>query len=90
MHEEGRRKMPELFRHYGFIFMFFSHEHEPVHVHVRGNGGDAKYNWDGHAFVREYARQIKSNDLKRIEQMIVENTDIILKRWKEVFGETDD
>lgn len=82
--------MPELFRHYGFIFMFFSHEHEPVHVHVRGNGGDAKYNWDGHAFVREYARQIKSNDLKRIEQMIVENTDIILKRWKEVFGETDD
>jgi len=81
--------MPELFRHYGFIFMFFSHEHEPVHVHVRGNGGDAKYNWDGKRFIREYARQIKANDLKRIEQMIAENTDIILKRWKEVFGETD-
>ena len=81
--------MPELFRHYGFVFMFFSHEHEPVHVHVRGNGGDAKYNWDGRAFILEYAHQIKSNDLKRIEQMISENADIILKRWIEVFGETD-
>ena len=80
--------MPELFRHYGYIFMFFSHEHEPVHVHVRGNGGDAKYYWNGHAFVRECAHQIKANDLKRIERMILENTDIILKRWKELFGET--
>ena len=42
-----------------------------------------------YGFVLEYARQIKSNDLKRIEQMISENADIILKRWKEVFGETD-
>ena len=82
--------MPELFRHYGFIFMFFTHEHEPVHVHVRGNGGDAKYNWNGQAFIREYAHRIKANDLKRIEQMISENTDIILKRWKEIFGEPDE
>ena len=82
--------MPELFRHYGFIFMFFTHEHDPVHVHVRGNGGDAKYNWNGQTFIREYAHHIKANDLKRIEQMISENTDIILKRWKEVFGEPDE
>ena len=82
--------MPELFRHHGFFFMFFSHEHAPVHVHVRGNGGDAKYVWDGCAFILEYSHQIKANDLKRIEQMISENTDIILKRWKDVFGETDE
>jgi len=82
---EGQGAMPELFRHYGFIFLFFSHEHEPIHVHVRGNGGDAKYTWDGADFVREYAHQIKANDLKRIEQMISENKDIILKRWKEIF-----
>lgn len=82
---EGQGAMPELFRHYGFIFLFFSHEHEPIHVHVRGNGSDAKYTWDGADFVREYAHQIKANDLKRIEQMISENKDIILKRWKEIF-----
>ena len=82
---EGQDVMPELFRHHGFIFLFFSHEHEPIHVHVRGNGGDAKFIWDGSDFVREYAHQIKANDLKRIEQMISENKDIILKRWKEIF-----
>ena len=82
---EGQDVMPELFRHHGFIFLFFSHEHEPIHVHVRGNGGDAKFTWDGSDFVREYAHQIKANDLKRIEQMISENKDIILKRWKEIF-----
>ena len=87
---EGHGDMPELFRHRGFIFMFFTHEHEPVHVHVRGNDGDAKYDWNGQSFVRAYAHHIKANDLKRIEQVIAENTDIILKRWKELFGESDE
>ena len=77
--------MPELFRHYGFIFLFYSHEHEPMHVHVRGNNGEAKFNWNGNAFVLDYAINIKANDLKRIEQSIEENADIIEKRWKELF-----
>lgn len=28
---------------------------------------------------------IKTNDLKRIERMIAENADIIIKRWNELF-----
>jgi hypothetical protein len=54
-----RNTMPELFRQYGFIFMFFSREHEPIHVHVRGHNGDAKFNWNGEAFVMEYSHNIK-------------------------------
>ena len=65
--------------------MFFSREHEPIHVHVRGHNGDAKFNWDGEGFVMEYAHNIKTNDLKRIERMIAENTDIIINRWYELF-----
>ena len=81
--------MPELFRQYGFVFLFFSHEHEPIHVHVRGHNGEAKYIWDGVGFTLDYARGIKNNDLKRIERAIHENSDIILNRWYEIFGETD-
>lgn len=77
--------MPELFRHYGFVFMFFSREHEPIHVHVHGHEGDAKYNWTGEKFELEYSNNIKTNDLKRIERMIAENADIIIKRWNELF-----
>lgn len=31
----------------------------------------------------------KTNDLKRIERAIHENADIILNRWYEIFGDTD-
>ena len=77
--------MPELFRQYGFVFMFFSREHEPIHDHVHGNNGEAKFNWNGEAFVMEYAHNIKANDLGRIEKAIAENTDIIINRWNELF-----
>ena len=78
--------MPELFRMYGFLFMFFSHEHEPMHIHVIGNEGEAKFSWDGDKFVLEKSRNVKRNDLRRIKSVILSNSDIIVKRWKELFG----
>ena len=78
--------MPELFRMYGFLFMFFSHEHEPMHVHVIGNNGEAKFSWDRQEFVLVKSRNVKPNDLKRIARTIADNTDIIVKRWEELFG----
>ena len=78
--------MPELFRLYGFLFMFFSHEHGPMHVHVIGNDGEAKFSWDGNQFVLERARNVKNNDLRKIKKAISANSDIIVKRWKELFG----
>ncbi|MBR7004073.1 MAG: DUF4160 domain-containing protein [Bacteroidales bacterium] len=78
--------MPELFRMYGFLFMFFSHEHEPMHVHVIGNEGEAKFSWNGERFVLEKSRNVKHNDLRRIKDAISSNSDIIVKRWNELFG----
>ena len=78
--------MPELFRLYGFLFMFFSHEHEPMHVHVIGNEGEAKFSWNGDRFVLEKSRNVKRNDLRRIKDVISNNSDIIVKRWEELFG----
>ncbi len=78
--------MPELFRMYGFLFMFFSHEHEPMNVHVIGNEGEAKFSWNGDRFVLEKSRNVKRNDLRRIKDVISNNSDIIVKRWEELFG----
>ncbi len=66
--------------------MFFSHEHEPMHVHVIGNEGEAKFSWNGERFVLEKSRNVKRNDLRRITSVISNNSDIIIKRWKELFG----
>ena len=65
--------------------MFFSREHEPIHVHVRGHNGDANSIGTEKALCMEYVHNIKANDLKRIERMIAENTDIIINRWYELF-----
>ena len=81
--------MPEIFRFFGFSFFFYSKEHEPVHVHVEGNSGMAKFVWNGSEFTLLVKEKIKANDLKRIERAIHENSDIILNRWYEVFGDTE-
>ena len=78
--------MHELFRMYCFLFIFFSHEHEPMHVHVIGNEGEAKFSWNGDRFVLEESRNVKHNDLRRIKDVISNNSDIIVKRWEELFG----
>lgn len=77
--------MPEIFRAFGFSFFFFSKEHEPIHIHVMGNGGTAKYVWNGEEFAFIEQNNIKANDLKKIKSLIDENSDLIVKRWKEYF-----
>lgn len=78
--------MPEIFRFYGFSFFFYSKEHEPLHVHVEGNGGMAKYDLIENQFVLKTVFNIKKNDLKRIEVVIDDNKDIIIKMWENYFG----
>ena len=78
--------MPEVFRFFGFSFFFYSREHEPLHIHVEGNGGRAKFEWDGKKFVLFDMEGIKANDYKKIKKVIDENADIIIKRWNEHFS----
>lgn len=67
--------------------MFFSLEHSPIHVHVVGKNGDAKFEWDGNKFVLVHQQNIKAGDIKRIKQMVDDNADIIVARWKDYFKE---
>ena len=78
--------MPEIFRFFGFSFFFYSREHEPPHIHVEGADGKAVFDWNGDVFVLREKYNIKTSDLKRIKNVIDENSDIILKRWQEIFG----
>ncbi|MBR5725810.1 MAG: DUF4160 domain-containing protein [Muribaculaceae bacterium] len=78
--------MPEVFRFYGFSFFFYSKEHEPIHIHVEGNGGMAKFDWNGEQFVLVEKHNIKANDMKKIKAAIDENADIIISRWNEHFN----
>ena len=78
--------MPEIFSFYGFSFFFFSKEHYPVHVHVEGNGGMAKFDWNGAEFVLVEHRNIKAQDLRKIKDVIDENADLIIAMWNKHFN----
>lgn len=78
--------MPEIFRAFGFSFFFYSREHEPIHVHVEGKGGFAKYVWNNEVFILEEKRGISPSDMKKIEMMIEENSDLIVNYWNNYFN----
>lgn len=71
--------MPEIFRFFGFSFFFYSREHDPLHVHVEGNGGMAKFEWNGTEFVLVERMGIKA--------VIDENADIIIAQWNKHFNQ---
>ena len=79
--------MPAVFRFFGFSFFFYSKEHEPPHIHVEGNGGMAKFEWNGYEFVIVEKQNIKTGDFHKIKIVIDENADIIIKRWNEHFNQ---
>ena len=77
--------MPEVFRFWGFSFFFYSREHEPIHIHIEGKDGYAVYDLDSDVFTLRDIHGIKIQDRKKIESVLSENKEIIVKRWKEHF-----
>jgi hypothetical protein len=77
--------MPELFRFYGLIFFFHSREHLPIHIHVKNADGTAKFEVETITLIENNG--LKSKDLRKAEEIIKENRDNIISRWKEYHGE---
>lgn len=77
--------MPEVFRFFGYSFFFYSREHEPIHIHIEGNDSYAVYDLEEDSFIEREQYRIKKNDLKKIERIIFENKELIIKKWKEHF-----
>ena len=75
--------MPEVFRAEGYVFFFYANENnEPIHVHVRRAGGFAKF-WIEPVLL-DHSEGMKTQELARAEQLIVEHLDEIRRRWNEV------
>ena len=81
--------MPEVLRLFGFSFMFYSNEHEPIHIHVVGKGGRARYvlSEENKCFVETECYKIKGSDMKRIREVISDNTDLFIEMWNHFFYE---
>ena len=76
--------MPEIFRFAGIRFFFFSNEHLPIHIHVKNSDGTAKFTVNPVQLIE--SKGMKNKELNTAEEMIRENEDLIVLRWKEYFG----
>ena len=72
--------MPKIFEAEGFSFFFYMNEHEPVHVHVRKQGKIAKFE-----ILNGYAKLSKA-DMAKASELATENSELIIKKWFEIFG----
>lgn len=79
--------MVTIYRAHGLRIIIFTDDHEPAHVHVFG-AGHAKINLIGPdgvpALVR--AENMKANDLRRAMQLVRDQQNQFLAKWREFHG----
>jgi len=73
--------MPVVLRIKGYRFWFYEADlDEPPHVHVGKEGKEAKYWLEPIALAR--SRSFRPHQLKKIENILRENTEDILAAWR--------
>ncbi len=76
--------MPTIFIIFGFRFMFYANDHEPIHVHVTKGGAKAKFAINPVMLLSNEG--LKSSELKLVESIIEENTEVITEHWNKFFN----
>ncbi len=87
--------MPQIFKFGGYIIFFWSNENkptEPIHIHIakhnpRENSTKVWITKRGKTFVCNNNSQIPSKDLRKLLVFIEANSDEIMQKWYEYFGE---
>lgn len=79
--------MVTIHRAHGLRVIIFMDDHEPAHVHVFGDG-QAKVNLVGPDGVPTLVRAegMKANDLRRAMQLVSDQQEQFLARWREIHG----
>ena len=79
--------MVTIHRAHGLRVIIFTDDHEPAHVHVFGDG-QAKINLVGPDGVPTLvqAEGMKANDLRRAMQLVRDQREQFLTRWREIHG----
>ena len=80
--------MVVVMRRYGLRVVIYRDDHTPAHVHVFGDG-EAKIELigvDGTTPRLLYAEGFKRSDVRRAMELVSENRDHLIRRWREIHG----
>lgn len=77
--------MPTILRIGPYRFFFYSNEQgEPAHIHVQRDRMLAKF-WLNPVLIAGSTR-FSPRDLRKIEELVVENRDTLMESWNEYFS----
>lgn len=79
--------MVTIYRAHGLRIIIFTDDHEPAHVHVFGDG-QAKINLIGPGGFPTlvWAEGMKANNLRRAVQLVRDQREQFLAKWREIHG----
>ncbi|SHM70466.1 protein of unknown function [Roseovarius litoreus] len=79
--------MVTIYRAHGLRIVIFTNDHEPAHVHVFGDG-ELKINLVGPEGIPAlvWAQGMKVNDVRRAVQIVENQQDAFLAKWREIHG----
>ncbi len=79
--------MVVVLRRYGLRVVIYRDDHPPAHVHVVGDG-EAKIDLIGVDGTPKllFADGLKRSDIRRAMDIVVDNRDDLLRRWREIHG----
>ena len=64
--------------------MFYANDHEPIHVHVIKGNISAKFTISPVVLVENHG--LKPAELKMVEAIIEENSEVIAEHWNKFFN----
>ena len=76
---------PSVFREKGYRFYFLSNEENRLHIHVTGEEGEAKY-WIEPIVSLAVAHGLNQKKLNKIQKIVEEHKDEIIKAWQKHFN----
>ena len=76
--------MPTILLIEGFRFFFYSNEHLPMHIHIEKAEKTAKVNIENIEVIKSTG--FNSKDLKLISNLVLENQELLNRKWNEYFG----
>ncbi len=77
--------MPTVFVLFGFRFMFYSNDHLPIHIHAVKGEACAKFRVVPDVCLEE-SIGLKPAELKLLETVVEENSEVIIERWNAFFN----
>lgn len=71
----------------GYRVVIYTRDHPPAHVHVLSAGRAAKFDLSPVRLIDNEG--YLSRELRKIERLIIDNQELLLDAWSEIYGDTE-